>query len=372
MNAFEKRSLSSHALASESNLKGYRMIQEFKIRNFRCFKEINLRDLRSVNILVGNNGSGKTALLEAFLLAAYADPRVVPLIKITRGQPIPQGHIAWNKSLFRFLCEDFFFNFAENGINAEFTDSEKGKISVSVYFERPEHEMAFSWVASIPDLVFSRRESPEYGSRAELRIDDQGNAVYRGSNEPLPQVYILSSTTQFHSADIVKLFSDLSRQGRESTVIEAMKADFPEIDDITVLLDGEVPGLFVATKNMPNAKIPLALVSAGAARYLNLFLAIAMTQKGIVLVDEIENGLHWRKMPNIWKRLRQLCVDTGVQLFATTHSNECLQSLLEAADGHEDDFSLIRTEVSKTGDHNLKQFAGKSLFAALRARGEIR
>lgn len=76
-------------------------------------------------------------------------------------------------------------------------------------------------------------------------------------------------------------------------------------------------------------------------------------------------------MPSIWQTLRELCKEQGVQLFATTHSNECLQSLIPAMQGHEDDFSLIRTELVK-GQHYASQFDGKAFLAALKIHGEVR
>jgi hypothetical protein len=47
---------------------GYRMIDTIEIKNFRCFDRANLEDLKTVNLVVGRNGSGKTAFLEALFL----------------------------------------------------------------------------------------------------------------------------------------------------------------------------------------------------------------------------------------------------------------------------------------------------------------
>ena len=43
----------------------YLMIDKLSIENFRCFKSVQLWDLKRVNIIVGENASGKTVLLEA-------------------------------------------------------------------------------------------------------------------------------------------------------------------------------------------------------------------------------------------------------------------------------------------------------------------
>lgn len=61
------------------------MIRSADIKHFRCFKSIKLEDCRRVNIVVGENGSGKTALLEAFLLALGPGPDIALRLRQWRG-----------------------------------------------------------------------------------------------------------------------------------------------------------------------------------------------------------------------------------------------------------------------------------------------
>lgn len=357
----------------DAPIRGYRMITSFDIQNFRCFERLSLKDLRTINIIVGDNGSGKTALLEALLLAARAHPQAATFIRMARNRPGPQGQVTWSRDFFESFWEDLFFDFSHSKtITATFTDSLIGNFKVRVYYEMPVSEPAFSPVASIPRLVFERTEpNGSTITKTQIKIDEQGNPIFEGLFDQSPAVYILPSTAQFYAQEMVDYFSALSRQNLEGYVIEAMQKDFPQISNISILTDGNVPGLFVTTKSAAKTKIPLAVVSSGAAWYLNILLAIANTTNGVVLIDEIENGIYWHKLPNIWERLRDLCVSRSVQIFATTHSNECLQSLARAIKGHEKNFSLIRTEVTK-GKHQVKHFDGEKFLAALEQRGEIR
>jgi len=43
------------------------MIEAVELRNFRSFEKADLSDCTRINIVVGDNGSGKTALLEGLL-----------------------------------------------------------------------------------------------------------------------------------------------------------------------------------------------------------------------------------------------------------------------------------------------------------------
>ncbi len=333
---------------------------------------MSLKDLRRINVIVGDNGSGKTALLEALYLSAYAQPQGATLVRVARNRPVPQQEkVVWSRAFFHTFWEDLFYDFSHSRtVNARFTDSLHGELEVDISFEGPVSEPAFSETGSIPWLVF-RRNGPKGTESGKLRIDEHGIPVYEGQIVPMPAVYGLSSTFQFYHLDIANFYSELCRQKAEDIVIKAFREEFPQVSDIVVLPDGTANGLFVSLDSIKNVRIPLAVVSSGAARYLNILVAIALHKNGVILIDEIENGLYWKKMPMIWTILRNLCNELNVQLFVTTHSNECLQSLMPAMKDHEDDFSLIRTEIVK-GEYKPKQFYGKTFRAALEIHGEVR
>src|SRR5712691_9641258 len=61
------------------------MIKSLAIKNFRCFRDVSLADLKRVNIVVGKNATGKTALLEAIFLAAGGSPGLVFKLRHFRG-----------------------------------------------------------------------------------------------------------------------------------------------------------------------------------------------------------------------------------------------------------------------------------------------
>ena len=54
------------------------MIHSLQLQNYRGFRDYRLPSLGRVNLLVGMNNSGKTAILEAVnLLGSAGDPRVL-------------------------------------------------------------------------------------------------------------------------------------------------------------------------------------------------------------------------------------------------------------------------------------------------------
>jgi predicted ATPase len=70
------------------------------------------------------------------------------------------------------------------------------------------------------------------------------------------------------------------------------------------------------------------------SRILTLALHLAATQGGFLLIDEIENGLHWSVLPKVWHFLVDTARLFDVQVFATTHSKDCLEALADLHKNH--------------------------------------
>jgi AAA15 family ATPase/GTPase len=89
-------------------------------------------------------------------------------------------------------------------------------------------------------------------------------------------------------------------------------------------------------------------------------------------VDEMENGIFHQKLPLAWRAIHQICETYNVQLFASTHSKECLKALLPLIDEKPDDFRLLRAQSKSGGGHNIIKFEGKDFRAALKAGDDPR
>jgi hypothetical protein len=70
---------------AESCDRGYRMIESFQLSGFRCFEKFALDGLTRVNVITGDNASGKSALIEALLIAAKGTPETMVFLDNIRG-----------------------------------------------------------------------------------------------------------------------------------------------------------------------------------------------------------------------------------------------------------------------------------------------
>ncbi len=86
------------------------MIESVKLQNFRSFQEVSIPDCRLINVVVGDNGSGKTALLEAIFLAAGASPELSLRTRQWRGAE--RGELSGSREeMFFEIWSDLFHQF---------------------------------------------------------------------------------------------------------------------------------------------------------------------------------------------------------------------------------------------------------------------
>lgn len=91
--------------------------------------------------------------------------------------------------------------------------------------------------------------------------------------------------------------------------------------------------------------LPLPLMGGGMGRLTSLLLTIANAPHGVALIDEIENGLHYSILNKVWQAIGEAARRFDTQVFATTHSWECIRAAHQAFAASEAyDFRLHRLD----------------------------
>ena len=102
-------------------------------------------------------------------------------------------------------------------------------------------------------------------------------------------------------------------------------------------------------------------------RLASILVAIASSRKGVVLIDEFENGIHHSVLPKIWEAVAEFAERSDTQVFATTHSAECIRAAHEVFTGREYVFQLFRLQRAIDGSVEARAFDREALEAALKA-----
>jgi AAA15 family ATPase/GTPase len=114
------------------------------------------------------------------------------------------------------------------------------------------------------------------------------------------------------------------------------------------------------------------MMGEGVRRLLGIVMAIAGASGGRVLIDEIENGLHYSVMVDVWQAIAHAARQANVQVFATTHSFECIAAAHEAfSQGPSYDFALHRLEEGVDGIEAVT-YDQETMATALELEHEVR
>ena len=105
-------------------------------------------------------------------------------------------------------------------------------------------------------------------------------------------------------------------------------------------------------------RIPIQLMGDGLKKVLSVVVNMAMVPNGILLVDEVDNGLHYSSMPILWKAIVESAKMYNVQVFATTHNVESLRALNEVLSndeyqGQQSDFRSYTIRRGDNGEHRV-------------------
>lgn len=363
----------SDRLTLAQQVQSYLMIKSLKINNFRCFKSIEVDQLRRVNLIVGSNGSGKTALLESLFIAGGGSPQMYFNTLAWRG--MTKIHLSTDQEGYDSSFKGIFHLLDKTQVaQVSFSDSESGTRSLTVSYPPEE---TFELLESEADKFSTGRMRPirfEWrlpgGRSIKLALElKNGEFPMQAFDEAYNMHFVNVGT--LHSANIwARHFSTLSKRKRVDPVIQDVQRVFPEIEDISLELQHEENVLYASVAGL-SERIPLNLVSAGVSKFVALLLAIHVSRKGTVLIDEIENGLYYRLLPRMWKVLVEAARSTETQLIATTHSMECIAALSEAMQDQPDEIRLLRAERDSLAT-TVKEFEGQSLIAAVEQGHDVR
>lgn len=357
--------------AGSGLLADYLMFKSLSIKNFRCFSDVKLDGLRRINIIVGKNATGKTVLLESLFLAAGGSPVVVLKLRAMRGMG---AEVNVDSGTMGRLWEDLFFGF----------DTSKS-VQIEAVGTSNDSRYAFIKNVGVGSLTVSTKDQPNLAADAPIEFQ------WRGDGEPefVTRPKVTSQGLQFDNApsvikavmvpanfsvnpeDTSKRLSDIRRKNELPLFLRTLRSVFPDVEDVSVENNAGVWMVYVATRHIASQMIPMALHSAGMNRFVAMLLAIAVTPRGVVLIDELENGLYYKTLPDVWKALHVFANQYKTQVFATTHSMECLKAVETILHAERQDFSLIRA-TSENDERFLDLFAGERLDGALESGFELR
>ena len=354
-----------------------------------------MQGLGRVNLLVGTNNCGKTSILECIeLLRSAGDPIVLSDITGRRGEwgyasdgdtsaslgvhtdPLDVSHLFANRNLGGRIrvTGDRSCDIAATGWND----------TVTVYVEGPTVREYDEWGAEVPEgaederLVLHVKWSDAEDDR-RFPLTDEG-LLFRprrlirartGSSRTVQFV----RTSGVTATDVVRTFSKLVLTPEEAAITRALRIVEPDIERIAPVADDRgrhdrnAPGGVVIKLREVADRVPIGSLGDGMWRMLGLALSLSNAKGGVLLVDEIDTGLHYSVMEDMWRMISKQAAALSVQVFATTHSRDCYESLAAIAKSEPGDVTIQRIDRSR---QEAVGFSREAIVAAAERSIEVR
>ena len=341
------------------------MLPSLGIRNYRNLKNLDIKRLARVNLIAGKNNTGKTLLLEAVsLYAAGGDVRWINTLLRARGEYL-QTNVSSDKKgslsdLFRNNIKSYsalfyqkdFTNAVEIGSSSE---SSRRKLTI-IICETKKSEQNESFKHDVVLQIYDGNEETKSSLYKDLSsgIWSWDQIITYGVGDKFKTS---ASKFQFVSTkgslieDDSSLWSKIALKSEEEQVVNALKIIDSDVVRLT-FVDTEVEGERKAIVKMNNSEeiLPLQSMGDGMNRILTIVLALVNAGDGYLLIDEFENGLHYTVQEDLWKMIFKLAKELNVQVFATTHSDDCIHAFESVmnSEGNELEGQYFRLE--KFGD----------------------
>jgi hypothetical protein len=269
------------------------MIKGKTIHNFRGLRDVKLDGLARVNIIVGDNGSGKTSLLEAVFMAMSNSALIALALRQSRGLTSPLDPN--QPGAINAVSGDLFGEGAQDvRIEARMEDEVTRTFSATYRQKGPTSVGALGLTTTVqPTNVFSVPVVYRWENSAGQLDESEllaGPPLMAGGSGSIPAIETgFLPATYNGQLGTASLFSDLDKAGEANWFIDAVRKQFSDVETVSVQLEGGQPILH-AKLNGNRRLRPLELISGGLARFSVLLLMISRPSTEIVLVDEIEDG----------------------------------------------------------------------------------
>jgi len=333
-------------------------LTNLSIKNFRCFEDFKLKDLKRVNIFVGDNNSGKSSVLKAievlnpkfFKEKSHYLSQILSLYYQYGSHG--NGFIKSHQDIFEE--HSIFFNNAniKNKILIEGNFKSENKDSNDNFEIKFENKIVDK-IVNFPKKDFEQK-NPEFF------LDDTKEfksivATYQFSNKQnLLTLGVSSIGTYNDDIEDFEVFDVIFKGCQINSTKEIctnwnhiLKKNGIAIEEKFVKLlqnfDRDIHAIRPHEDNLDFYKynpsnhqspllIPLDSMGDGFKRFLDIIITLELmnqnTKPQIICIDEIDNGLYHDKQDLFWSQIIKLCEEKNIQLFATTHSYDCMKSIV--------------------------------------------
>jgi hypothetical protein len=354
------------------------MYTKLEISQFRAFKSVAITPLGRINLIAGDNNIGKTGVLEAIYLAHANDFDRLGIFPSLFRRTQQDGYERSQDVTDNFWLWLFHKRDLMQELHVSLSDGERSRSVTGRLCEGEPGRTSPLRAGTLPSSALLELAHSEGGRAPTLgwyRLKE-GFHPYAGGS-PAAQSAVTAISTRFEApASDAELVNTLAVNNELDELLGYLSVVEPRLAKLDYLrLQGHKFPYVYADIGFGRGKqlIPATQLGHGFARLLRLFATLMVNKPSIVLIDEFEDGLQHDALTPIWRSLGQFARNRDIQIFATTHSYECIQAAHEAAaECPEYDLSVVRLQPSRVNEVEAVVLDREKIETALDAHLELR
>lgn len=365
------------------------MLKSIEINKFKGFESFAMDDMKPITMIGGQNNTGKTALLESiFLTLGYSSPNIFLALYFARnlniGKELPKftPDRLWNPLFYNLTANNVcsikltFANQKFSKLSLEKVRDENAGLNINAdtiagLFKRGTSNKQFD--SKLFALNFTS-ESVSNTIRGTFSIEN--GQIKHISQGKIPDVGDMVKVVYYRNVmtldtqTLAEIVSNIIADNHKDTLIKVLQYFEANVSDVYVTLEDGIAGVNVRLNT--GIVLPLSYMGDGINKGLQLFSLVLTTENGIVLIDEIENGLHYTSYLPLLKILYKTALQQNSQLIITTHSEEVIGQSVHIMEsfGWLDKMSYQRLDRAKKV--TVTAYTGQELLDSIEYNMEVR
>ena len=323
-------------------------IKGFEIEAFRGLRNVKFIDCDHVNLIVGNNNSGKTSVLEA-LFCCHRDFAPSSLLEslLCRGSFFRTSFISGVEWLFphhQEQCSNIILKIHKKLENQQysllqiqeeqiekysiqFRDISRMNQNIERDKEENTHQTTLLRGSYNPIENGFRLSVNKNDSIKEIEYWEKSTIVKKNYKNDYPAV--IMTPYGHRESSFASFYTQIIMYNLKENFLKLLKCFDEGIEDVQILtLPNEISDVYIQHSEVGLA--PLTVFGDGLRRIFCIATVLTQCKNGILLIDEVDAAIHYSAMKDSFDWLVKGAQALNVQLFLTTHSLEAVDALIDA------------------------------------------
>ena len=333
-------------------------IKNIEIKNFKCFKDFKAEGFGRVNLIGGKNNVGKTAFMEACYILSDVH-NFLEYDLFNKLLEIQTARNVINMLVSKTDREEDIRNLIKNNLNfeiitrfkdAEFEEKLVQSVSISLImtdiFVHNSFGLLYDYIECSKENLLVKFNEEQTTSTKRYKF----NNLIENLN-----LYLTSTKVKF-SRNFIS--SCLYSNSKIEDIVGETKLDnkYKQLNQY-LLLAFDIESIDII-KNEPMLKIKekyykLSNYGEGIKNFISIIASLLILKNKVIFIDELENGIHYTNLDQLWEIILTISKQQNVQVFATTHSKECIESYARVAKKLEDE-EIGFIELGRDDDNKIE------------------